>query len=123
MLEPASGSPKRSSDRAFSELKPKRSAPGANQTNNPAAIADPANWPTARLIAPIPLTAQPTETSALVQLPTWSASILRAWRKVRYSIATGAVAMPLTTTLHPSNRTTGVAAGPPLAEENAVEQR
>jgi hypothetical protein len=91
--------------------------------NSAAPTIEPASWPMARLIAPTPDRARATDVSALVQLATWSAIILRSCRKVRCSIATGAAANPLTTTLSPRTRTTGAAAGAPIAAENAGAPR
>ena len=94
MLDPASGRPKRSSARARPGSNPNRSACGAKAMNSTAPTMEPASWPIARLIAPVPASARPTEVSALVQLASWSAIILRSCRNVRCSMATGAAASP-----------------------------
>ena len=115
MLEPASGRPKRSSLRAISRSKPKRT--GSAWMNSTAPTSAAATRPTARLIAPMPASAQEIETNAPSQPTTWSINIRRPARNSRCSNAADAAMMPSRTTLAARTWTTAVASGAPMAEQ------
>ncbi len=114
-VDPASGVPYRSSARALLRSKPNRSGSGENAMYKTAAAAAPVIRPTARLIAPIPPQARPTDTRAPSHPLTWSAIILRSWRKFRSSSPTGVQTSPSSTMLSARTRMTSEAAGAPMA--------
>ena len=117
MLEPASGRPNRSSLRAIERSKPKRTGSKTRKRTAPATA--PATRPTPRLMAPMPPSAQPIETTAEPQLITWSTSSRRPARNSRWSSAADVATTPLSTTLKASTRTTSVASGAPMAEQKS----
>jgi len=97
----------------------KRSGSGANFTIRMPLTRPPTTCPMARLMAPKPANASPTDTSVPSQPCTWSAIIFLWPRKLRSSSAAGTATTPLVTTVRARTRTTVAAAGAPIAFANA----
>ena len=99
MLDPASGRPNVSSLRAVSRSNPNRMPSGAKLMNSTAPMALPASDPTARLIAPMPASAQTMDVTGLTIAVVRSATVRLSCRKSRCSRATGTATRPLMMTL------------------------